>query len=108
MMGPSNPAMMGMIPGGMPGMGGAQGMGGAGLGQDQQQFMQFQPFMPMMYPGGGGGMNFPGNFANKNDEKWGIDCSYSVSCQKMDWVSSDIIILKESIVKDSKIKDKNL
>ena len=107
MMGPNNAAMMGMMPGGLPGMAGAQGMGAAGLGPDQQQFMQFQPFMPMMYPGAGGGMNFPANFQNKNEEKWEFNCS-SVSCHKMDWVSSDIIILKVSIVKESKVNDKNL
>lgn len=50
-------------------MPGGQGMG-AGLSQDQQQFMQFQPFMPMMmHPGAGGPMNFGQNFQNKNDEK---------------------------------------
>lgn len=65
---PPNNAMMGMMPGGMPNMPGTQGMG-AGLGQDQQQFMQFQPFMSMMYPGAGGQMNFGQNFQNKNDEK---------------------------------------
>ena len=40
MMHAANPAMMGMMPGGMPNLAGGQGMGG-GLGQDQQQFMQF-------------------------------------------------------------------
>lgn len=65
---PQNNPMMGMMPGGMPNMPGAPGMG-AGLGQDQQQFMQFPPFMPMMYPGAGGQMNFGQNFQNKNDEK---------------------------------------
>jgi len=59
---PPNNAMMGMMPGGMPNMPGGQGMG-AGLSQDQQQFMQFQPFMPMMmHPGAGGPMNFGQNF----------------------------------------------
>jgi hypothetical protein len=57
MMPPAN-GMMGMMPGGMPNMPGAQGMG-PGFGQDQQQFM---PFMPMMYPGAGGAMNFGQNF----------------------------------------------
>ena len=58
---PMMPPGMGMMPGGMPNMPGTQGMG-AGLGQDQQQFMQFQPFMSMMYPGAGGQMNFGQNF----------------------------------------------
>lgn len=64
MMQQANP-MLGMMPGGLP------NMGAAGLGQDpQQQFMPFQPFMPMMYPGAAQGANFQQqNFQGKNDDK---------------------------------------
>ena len=59
MMGQANPGMIGMMPGMMPNMAG-------GLAADQQQFMQFQaPFMPMMYPGAAGSMNFPGKGKDK-------------------------------------------
>ena len=54
-MSPPNP-MMGMMPGNLPNLQ-APNMGG-GLGQDQQQFMPFQPFMPMMYPGAAQGSNY--------------------------------------------------
>jgi len=61
MMSPHNP-MMGMMPGNIPNMQGQNAMG-AGLGQDQQQFMPFQSFIPMMYPGAAPGS---ANFQQQN------------------------------------------